>query len=324
MTTRANIPDFNPAAMMSALPGGLMAFLVPTDCLRSLENWPPFQRAFRQYVGNPEAIYSLYDNVQRQPDGNYAFDFQSFYTDFLRWTGQPFINIKNQSKMPTEGPKGPSAEQIYNDPNFERTRENMAEFGRAGKSASLMREIFRDLTVYAKDSELQSRLFTVLRRIVSSDSVNKRGERTVGSGDHAQLQGFNFNARASLRSSLYVRCAVTIDRAAGTATIAIPSFVPKVLVKGAKGTTHYRIVAGVTAVNFETEAFHYERGATNELPWDHTPTVASNLVLNFPANSPDTILVAVGVEYMQQLNGSSYPLKSSDVNATAIVAVSQP
>ncbi|WP_162915451.1 hypothetical protein [Paraflavitalea soli] len=65
ITTTANIPHFNPAAMISALLGGLLAFVVPTDCLRSLENWPPFHRAFRQYVGNPEAICSPYDHLRQ-------------------------------------------------------------------------------------------------------------------------------------------------------------------------------------------------------------------------------------------------------------------
>ncbi len=46
--------------------GRLLAFLLPTDCLRSLENWPPFHRAFRQYVGNPEAIGNLYDYTTPQ------------------------------------------------------------------------------------------------------------------------------------------------------------------------------------------------------------------------------------------------------------------
>ena len=79
MTTTAKISDFNPAAMMTALARCLLAFLLPTDCLRSLENRPPFHRAFRQYVGNPEAICNPYNKVRQQPDGN----------DLLCWTGQP-------------------------------------------------------------------------------------------------------------------------------------------------------------------------------------------------------------------------------------------
>jgi hypothetical protein len=38
-----------------------------------LRELAPFQRAFRQCVGNPEAICGLYAKVRQQSDGNYAF-----------------------------------------------------------------------------------------------------------------------------------------------------------------------------------------------------------------------------------------------------------
>ena len=89
---------------MFASPGGLLAYLVPTDCLRSLENRPPFHRAFRQSVGNPEAICNHYDKVREQPDGNYAFDFGSFYTDLLRWTGQQRRQLSAQGRAAQRWP----------------------------------------------------------------------------------------------------------------------------------------------------------------------------------------------------------------------------
>ncbi len=47
-----------------------------------------------------------------------------------------------------------------NDPAYERTREYMAGFGRAGEAASIV----RDLTAYTKDDDIQARLLTVLKR----------------------------------------------------------------------------------------------------------------------------------------------------------------
>ncbi|WP_315824030.1 hypothetical protein [Paraflavitalea speifideaquila] len=138
------------------------------------------------------------------------------------------------------------------------------------------------------------------------------------------MKGFNFNTRASLKSSLFVKCPVTIERVTGQAIIMIPSFVPKTMVKGAPGTTHFRIVAGAGTVNFETEDTNYDRGSTVEMVWDNLPTAPGTLILNLPPNSPDTILVALGIEYNQQLNGASYPLKTVQRNATAIVAVNKP
>jgi hypothetical protein len=140
MTTATNSRVTNLIALIPMLTGigRLLAFLVPTDCLRSLENWPPFQRAFRQYVGNAEAIDPLYDEPRRQPGGN--------CTDFLRWNGQPFLSPLKQIEMATS--KGVSSNKIMNDPAYERTRENMVEFGLhlnagcfLGGSSCMIREV---------------------------------------------------------------------------------------------------------------------------------------------------------------------------------------
>lgn len=219
---------------------------------------------------------------------------------------------------------GVTAEKVLNDPNFERTRENMAEFGRAGKASVLIREIFRDLTVYAKSNDAHTRLLKVLSRVVNTDPVNARGERTVTNGDLQQLKGFNFNKRAAVRDSLYAKCEVTIDRVTGQTTVAIPAFVPKVMVAAAKGSTHFRIVASAATVNFNTDEYVYQRAVTNELPWNQLEVAASSLTLNLPANSPDTIIVALGIMFYQQVNGVSYDLKTGQVNAATITAVSQP
>ncbi len=53
---------------------------------------------------------------------------------------------------------GVDAERIKNDPNFERTRENGAEFGRAGAAGKLLRTSLRALLVNIADSRMTSRL----------------------------------------------------------------------------------------------------------------------------------------------------------------------
>lgn len=304
--------------------GALFACLLPMDGLDMANTFPLIEAMFRQYLGSMQAIPS-FDNAHA---GNSRYESVPGYsdsnTDFLSWTGRLLHSIKKQRKMATEQQKGVASDRIFTDAAYERTRENMAEFGRSGKAASLLREIFRDMTVYAKDQDLQSRLLKVFSRVLSTDAVNKRGERTVGNGDHLHLKGFNFNSRAGVRETLYARCPVALDRVAGTATVTIPSFVPKMMVQAPKGTTHYRIVAGSAAVNFDTELYSYMRGATAELSWDQLPTVASSIALNFPANTPDTILVALGIEFVQKVNGQSYPLKTTSSNATTIVAVDKP
>ncbi|HWC53427.1 MAG TPA: hypothetical protein VG676_07575, partial [Chitinophagaceae bacterium] len=55
---------------------------------------------------------------------------------------------------------GVSADRIANDPVFQRTRENGAEFGRAGKAGKVLRNALRALLLNAADSRMVSRLTT--------------------------------------------------------------------------------------------------------------------------------------------------------------------
>jgi len=197
----------------------------------------------------------------------------------------------------------------------------MAEFGRAGKAAKLLRTIFRDVTINAKDRETQARLAKVMSRIISTDPVNERGARTVGNGDLQQFQNFRFNARAGIADSLFVRCPMSFNRATGEVIINIPSFIPRNMVQQAKGTTHFRIVAAAASINFETEQYEYAMQGTAELPYTTDPTQAITLTLALPANSKDTVLAVLGIEYYQRVNSRSYALKSGEHNATSIVLV---
>jgi len=246
-----------------------------------------------------------------------------FHTNLFGCTGQPIIpsqtKIKTMAKTASTG--GASADRIKNDPAFERTRENMAEFGRAGKAAKLLRSIFRDVTINAKDRVTQARLAKVTSRIITTDPVNERGARTVNNGDLQQLQNFNFNVRAAISDSLFVRCPVNFNRGSGEVTVNIPAFVPRNMVQQARGTTHFRIVAAAAVINFDTEQYEYAMQGTPELPFTTDPTQAAVLTLALPANSRDTVVAVLGIEYYQRVNTRSYALKSGEHNATSIVLV---
>jgi len=61
---------------------------------------------------------------------------------------------------------GIDARRIATDPAFQRTRENGAEFGRAGKAGKTLRTALRPLLIYSSDSKMVSRLTQqIFRRI---------------------------------------------------------------------------------------------------------------------------------------------------------------
>ncbi|MEI2822038.1 MAG: hypothetical protein V9F02_01165 [Chitinophagaceae bacterium] len=214
---------------------------------------------------------------------------------------------------------GIPADRIANDPAFQRTRENGAEFGRAGKAGKVLRNAIRALLQNASDSRMVSRLTTEMVRVIQEDVTNTRGLRNVIDGEAELLAGFEFNISGKLGTTLYAPFTATVDRAAGTLVANIPAFVPLNMVAAPGGTTHFKIVSAGAEVDFENESFVADSQATAILPWDANPTAVINLNNAVTANSTHPLML--GIEFYQQVNGQMYPLKNGAFNALAFAKV---
>lgn len=218
---------------------------------------------------------------------------------------------------------GIDADRIKNDPAFARTRENGSEFGRAGKAGKLIRTAFRPLLLRTKDSKITSRLTKQLMKVIQSDGVNARGQRTVSGGDAQLIEGFDFNANGRLEATLYAPYEVNIDRVGGTAEIDIADFIPTDSLAYPQGATHLKMVSAVAEVDFEQDTFTFNKAETADLEISNVGTGAMNLALNFTANTEDFILVVFGIEFYQSVNGEMYAMKNGGYNCLALVAVDE-
>ena len=106
---------------------------------------------------------------------------------------------------------GVDANRIQTDPAFQRTRENGAEFGRAGKATKLLRNAIRGLTQNAADGKMSSRLTKAMLKVIQADATNARGLRNVIDGEVELLTGFEFNINSKLSTTLYAAFTATID-----------------------------------------------------------------------------------------------------------------
>lgn len=312
MTNTYNIAAIDGNVLVPVLSetGSLLAYLLSADPTGIL----------RELYSSMSTLRELSENSQRTPR-ELNTDFT--YKNAFGCTGQPIIQslLKTKKMTKVKATSGVSGDRVKTDAAFERTRENNAEFARAGKAAKLLRTIFRDVTIHAKDKISQARLVKVASRIVLADPINERGKRTVNNGDVQQFENFHFNARAGIKDVLFVRCPMSFNRVSGEVTLNIPSFVPKSSVEQAPGTTHFRILAAAAAINFDTEKYEYAMQTTPEIPLNSDPTQATTLTLALPANSKDIVVAAFGIEYYQIVNSRSYSLKSGEYNATTIVLV---
>lgn len=213
-------------------------------------------------------------------------------------------------------------QRIANDPAFQRTRENGAEFGRAGAAGKVLRTALRGLLLNASDSNLVPRLTKEMMKVVQADTLNPRGARNVIDGEAELLESFEFNSSSKLSTSLFAPYSSTIDRVAGTLTLDIPSFVPSNMVSAPSGTTHFKIVSAGAEIDFEEETFLVDENSSNALPLDANPTVAISHVATVTANSTHPLFLALGILFYQEVNGIMYPLKNGAFNALALVKVS--
>lgn len=216
---------------------------------------------------------------------------------------------------------GLNGDRIATDPAFQRTRENGAEFGRAGKAGKMIRTAFRPLLQNAADSNMTARLTRELMKVIQADATSIRGERNVIDGEAELLQGFDFNEQGKLATTFFAPFTATIDRVTGALTADIPSFVPNVMIGYPAGATHFKITAAGASIDFEGQSFEQKISESAVLPLDGTATAALDLVNNLTANSTHPLFLVLGIEFYQEVNGSRYPLKNGAFNALQIVKV---
>jgi hypothetical protein len=217
---------------------------------------------------------------------------------------------------------GIPASRIKNDAAFQRTRENMSEFGRAGASGKLIRMAFRTYLVNLADGRLTSRLMGELFKVIKADVTSNRGQRNVLDGELELLQGFEFNTNANLSSAVYMPYTTEIDRATGVLQVNIPAFSPMSMIGFPEGTTHIRLISAGAAIDFESGTFEVvtSQGPILELTPNEVPAI--NLLNQLGANSTLPLFLVFGIEFYQQVNGNNYPLKNGRFNALSIVRVS--
>ena len=211
--------------------------------------------------------------------------------------------------------------RIESDPAFQRTRENGAEFGRAGKAGKMLRTALRGLLINSADGRMVGRLTQQMVKVIQADAINERGLRNVIDGEAELLLGFEFNIRGKLGTTLYAPFVGAIDRVTGNITLDIASFIPINMIAAPSGTTHYKIISGGAEIDFENEVFVVQTAETAILPYDAVATVAVQHINQVTAASTKPLFLALGIEFYQEVNAQMYPLKNGAFNPLALVNV---
>lgn len=216
---------------------------------------------------------------------------------------------------------GLDANRIANDPNFQRTRENGEEFGRAGKAGKMLRTAIRALLLNIADGRMAARLTREMVKVLKADLTSVRGKRNVIDGEAELLEGFEFNIDSKLGTTLIAPYTAAIDRVLGTLKVDIPAFIPANMVIAPGGATHFKILTAGTAIDFTNETFEVEATESAVLPLNSVATAALSLSNAVSAASVHPLFLVLGIEFYQDVNGIQYPLKNGAFNAMSLVSV---
>jgi hypothetical protein len=212
-------------------------------------------------------------------------------------------------------------QKILNDPSFVRTRENMSEFGRAGKASKTLRNAIRNLLQNAKDGKVVSRLTKEMMRVIKADATSTRGLRNVIDGEIELLKDFNFNIDAVLSATMFAPYTPAINRVTGELTVSIPAFNPAAMIVAPAGSTHFKIVSAAAEINFTDGLSTTVDFETAVLPLANADTLPLSILHALPANSTHPLFLLLGLQFFQEVNGDNYPLRNGAFNTLNIVSV---
>lgn len=216
---------------------------------------------------------------------------------------------------------GIDAERIKTDPKFQRTRENGAEFGRAGATGRVIRRAFKNVLKQSADDRVVSRLLTTVKDVMKTDIVSGRGLRTILNSDVALLEGFNFNSQAVLENIFTGTFRTTINRVTGSAVLEVDAFVPDKDVKFPTAATHCKLVAAGGVIDFATGEASVLTSEGDDNPLSNVSTAESTFAFPIPVNTTLPVFIVLAIEFYQEFNGSLYLLKNGGFNGVSIVKV---
>jgi hypothetical protein len=209
-------------------------------------------------------------------------------------------------------------QRILTSPEFERTRENMGDFGASGKLASLIKRMTNPILRFSSDNQAFQRIVKALRLSKNNDTANARGEREA---DLSDIIGLQYNVKSAVATSFFKDAEVSASISDGTVTVTIPEHKPNFDIAMSKGATHAKFEANVvymtedgvgTAGTVETAAI--ELASSNQaqltLKLEGVPNGATDVIVNY------------GIRYYKmEANEQLFDLRNSSYNCAKILDV---
>lgn len=225
---------------------------------------------------------------------------------------------------------GPTAQQVHQAPEFERTRENMNEFGGCAKAGKSLRTALSSLMGKFTDPQVTGRLTSIMKKINLEDGTEARGYRKIEiSTQRKYLEGFEFDKNVSINGVFNAPYDVTHTPERTSADLVVAPFQPSALISAPSGSTHFRLLNAIAVLadfsfNPTTGTYDADDPVNNEINVvaysDYIPLNAdypgATITAEF-AGSPVlgnnvSVVQCIGIEFYQEVNGKYYPFSSGN------------
>lgn len=225
---------------------------------------------------------------------------------------------------------GPTGEQVLSAPEFERTRENMNEFGACAKAGKSVRTGLSQLMKQMADSQVTGRLTSIMKKINLEDQTEARGYRKIEiTTQRSYLKGFEFDRNTSFNGVFNAPYIVNHTDTRQSGKLVIPEFNPENLVNAPSGATHFRLINTISVVSdFEYNAttnsyepMDSELNEVNDVQYSDylnlfaivpETTIISTLPGDVVPTENTTVLQCVGIEFYQQVGANFYLFASGN------------
>lgn len=185
-----------------------------------------------------------------------------------------------------------------------RAMESAREFGRSGQATRLLLTAFAKVLKEHKEPHQGGRLCARMLKVIQTDPINGRGERTAAAGDISLLYGFDFFPKKPLQRLLYVPFQGSIDRTSGLCTVKVNAFNAYSDIGYQSSYTHLVFTAGVAALDFDRETYVGDIVRSDFLDKERVWEVTLEPTL--PPFSQLPIVLVLGLQFYQVVNGLAY------------------
>lgn len=225
---------------------------------------------------------------------------------------------------------GVSKEKIMNDQSFQRTRENMAEFGGSATVAKAMRDGLAQVLRTMGGNFAAGRTTALIRRVVAA-GTGSRGQRSFSIvANKAMLEGFSFSGDTVFSAIFNAPFTYVANAGRTQVTLTVPDFNTRDFVNAPQGATHFKLVNAIAVLsNYSTNgqsgkyeptdpALNQKNGIASSalIPIGGMVGAVTTVVASLPGTPTMTVTVGliscVGIEFYQMVGTTPYLLASNN------------